>query len=272
MLLQVQKKMKKMNNYWINRVNKMQDRVRNKQEKEIERQIKKYYKNAMNKVIEDFESTYNELLTKQNENKEVAIANLYKLDKYWRMQGQLKNELEKLGDKQAKLLSRRFELAFFEVYNSLDILGDTEFTRIDREGALKLINAIWCADGLDYSQRIWKNTNKLVNRLNEGLVHCVVAGKKTSELKKVLRDEFGVSHSQASNIVQTEMSHIQNTAARQRYLDMGVKEFQVWAKKDERRCSLCGNLHLKKYSINESTPIPAHPRCRCTIIPIVDID
>lgn len=275
MLLQVlkkMKKMKKMNNYWIDRINKMQDRVRNKQEKEIERQIKKYFQNAMNKVIEDFENTYNELLTKQNENKEVAIANLYKLDKYWRMQGQLKQELEKLGDKQAKLLSKRFETTFFEVYNSLNILGDFEFTRIDREGAIKLINAIWCADGLDYSQRIWKNTNKLVNRLNDGLVHCVITGKKTCELKKTLREEFGVTYSQANRIVQTEMSHIQNTAARQRYLDMGVKEFQVWAKKDERRCPICGNLHKKIYSINEFSPIPAHPRCRCTIVPIIDID
>ena len=272
MLLQVLKKMKKMNNYWIDRVNKMQDRVRNKQEKEIERQIKKYFQNAMNRVIEDFENTYNALLTKQNENKEVAIANLYKLDKYWKMQAQLKQELEKLGDKQAKLLSKKFETTFFEVYNSLNILGDFEFTRIDREGAIKLINAIWCADGLDYSQRIWKNTNKLINRLNDGLVHCVITGKKTSELKKTLREEFGVSYSQANRIVQTEMSHIQNTAARQRYLDMGIKEFQVWAKKDERRCPICGNLHKKIYSINELSPIPAHPRCRCTIIPVIDID
>ena len=271
MLLQVLKKMKKMNNYWIDRINKIQDRVRNKQEKEIERQIKKYYQNAMNKVIEDFENTYNALLTKQNENKEIAIANLYKLDKYWRMQGQLKKELEKLGDKQAKLLSKKFETTFFEVYNSLNILGDFEFTRIDREGAIKLINAIWCADGLDYSQRIWKNTNKLVNRLNDGLVHCVITGKKTSELKKTLREEFSVSYSQANRIVQTEMSHIQNTAARQRYADMGVKEFQVWAKKDERRCPICGSLHKKIYSINENSPIPAHPRCRCTIIPVVDL-
>lgn len=272
MLLQVLKKMKKMNNYWIDRINKMQDRVRNKQEKEIERQIKKYFQNAMEKVIEDFENTYNALLAKQNENKEVAIANLYKLDKYWRMQGQLKQELEKLGDKQAKLLSRKFETTFFEVYNSLNILGDYEFTRIDREGAIKLINSIWCADGEDFKQRIWKNTNKLINRLNDGLVHCVITGKKTSELKKTLMAEFKVTHSEAYRIVQTEMSHIQNIAARQRYLDMGVKEFQVWAKKDERRCRICGDLHKKKCPINELPPIPAHPRCRCTIIPVIDID
>ena len=261
----------KNNNYWNDRISRMQEIIRNKKETETNRQIKKYYKNAMNKVIEEFESTYNEILTKQNENKEVAIANLYKLDKYWRMQGQLKNELEKLGDKQAKLLSRNFETLFFEVYNSLDVLGDIEFTRINKEGALHLINSIWCADGKDFSQRIWGNTNNLVNTLNEGLVHCVITGKKTSELKKVLRERFNVSYSQANNIVQTEMSHIQNVAAKQRYNDMGVKEYQVWASKDERRCKTCGKLHKKKYSINEPSPVPVHPRCRCSIIPVIDV-
>lgn len=260
----------KNNNYWNDRVVKMQERIRNKRENEINRQIKKYYKQAMEKVIQDFEDTYNAIEKKEAEGKEVAIANLYKLDRYWRMQGQLKHELEKLGNKQAKLLSRNFETLFFEIYNSLDVLGDVEFTRINREGALHLINSIWCADGKDFSQRVWSNTNKLIDTLNEGLVHCVITGKKTSELKKILRERFNVSYSQANNVVQTEMSHIQNTAARQRYEDMGVKEFQVWASKDERRCNVCGKLHKKKYLINEPSPIPAHPRCRCSIIPVIN--
>lgn len=262
--------MKTMNRYWIERITLMQERIRNKQEKEIEKQIKKYYKRAMTNTIEDFENTYNALLSKQERGEEISVANLYKLDKYWRMQGQLKQELERLGDKQATLLSKKFELMFFEVYNSLDLVTYTEFTRIDREGALKLINAIWCADGQNFSQRIWKNTNNLINTLNEGLVNCVITGKKPSELKKVLRERFDVSHSQANNIVQTELSHIQNTAARQRYLDMGVKEFQVWASKDERRCDVCGKLHKKIYSIYEPVPVPVHPRCRCSIVPVIE--
>lgn len=261
----------KNNNYWANRIATMQERIRNKQEKEINKQIRKYYKQAMDRVIEDFENTYNAIQVKEEEGKEVAIANLYKLDKYWRMQGQLQHELTKLGDKQAKLLSKRFETLFFEIYNSLDIIGDKEFTRINKEGAMALINAIWCADGKTYSQRIWKNTNTLVNTLNDGLVHCVVTGKKTSELKKVLRERFNASYNQANNIVQTEMSHIQNTAAKQRYTDMGVDKFEVWASKDERRCNVCGKLHKKTYSIYENSPIPAHPRCRCSIVPIIDI-
>lgn len=263
--------MKKKNNYWNERIAQMQERIRNKRESEINKQINKYYKQAMDKVIQDFEDTYNAIEQKKEEGKEVAIANLYKLDRYWRLQGQLKNELEKLGNKQAKLLSRDFEILFFEIYNSLDVVSDVEFTRINREGALQLINAIWCADGKDFKQHIWGNTNKLVETLNEELVHCVITGKKTSDLKKLLRERFNVSHLQANTLVQTEMSHIQNTAARQRYNDMGVKEFQVWASKDERRCKKCGKLHKTVHSITEASPVPVHPRCRCSIIPVIDI-
>jgi SPP1 gp7 family putative phage head morphogenesis protein len=66
------------------------------------------------------------------------------------------------------------------------------------------------------------------------------------------------------------MAHIQTQAAQKRYEDYGLKEVQVWADEDERRCEICGELHQKKYPIGAVMPIPAHPRCRCCIIPVVD--
>jgi SPP1 gp7 family putative phage head morphogenesis protein len=186
------------------------------------------------------------------------------------MQGQLKRELQKLGDKQISALSKIFELQFFDIYYSIGIEGLSAFTTINKEGARQLINAIWCADGSDFKQRIWKNTNKLIDTLNEGLVDCVITGKKTSELKKVLQERFNVSYSRADNVVRTEMSHIQNVAAKQRYEDYGVSEFEVWADKDERRCDVCGKLHKKRYPIGTTPPVPVHPRCRCSIIPVVE--
>lgn len=33
---------------------------------------------------------------------------------------------------------------------------------------------------------------------------------------------------------------------------------------------MCGKLHEKRFNIYETIPIPAHPRCRCTIIPVVE--
>lgn len=257
--------------YWADRTAAMQTKLTNKNIKLIEKQLRKYYKTATKRVIEDFEATYDKLLAAQEEGKEITTADLYKLDRYWKMQGQLRQEAQKLGDKQVNALSKIFEIQFFDIYYSIALEGVEAFNTIDSEGAMKLINSIWCADGKTFSQRIWDNVEDLVSTLNEELVNCVITGKKTTQLKKILQERFGVSYGRADNVVRTEMSHIQNTAARQRYEDYGVKEFEVWADKDERLCEVCGKLHKKRYPINTPSPVPVHPRCRCSIIPVVEI-
>jgi SPP1 gp7 family putative phage head morphogenesis protein len=256
--------------YWKDRTALSQAKLTNKNAKKITRQLKKYYAAAMKRTINDFESTYDKLLTMQEEGKELTPADLYKLDKYWKMQGQLKLEMQKLGDKQISALSKIFEIQFFDIYYSIAIPGLEAFTNIDTQGALQLIKQIWCADGKDFEQRVGVNNNKLIETLNEELLHCVITGKKTSELKGLLKERFGVSYSAADRIARTELSHIQNTAARERYKDYGLKEFEVWADKDERRCSICGKLHKKRVPIGQPSPVPVHPNCRCSIIPVVD--
>lgn len=256
--------------YWADRMSKMQAELTNKNIKQINKQLKKYYGKAMKRVIADFESTYDKLLTTQEEGKHPTPADLYKLDKYWQMQAQLKYELQKLGDKQVSALSKIFETQFFDIYYSIAIPGKKAFSTINKEGALQMINSIWCADGKSFSQRVWDNIESLVETLNDNLIHCVITGKKTTELKKLLQDRFSVSYSRADAVVRTEMSHIQNQAAQKRYEDYGIQEFEVWADKDERRCDVCGKLHQTKYPMGAKVPIPAHPRCRCSIIPVVE--
>lgn len=261
-----------MNNtdYWKDRTARTQAKLTNKNINQIKKQLKKYYGKAMENVISDFESTYDKLLAAQEADKEPTPADLYKLDKYWKMQGQLKHELQKLGDKQISAMSKIFEIQFFDIYYSIALTGQKAFTEINTAGALQLINSIWCADGKSFSDRVWENVNNLVETLNEGLIYSVITGKKTTQLKKILQERFDVSYSRADSVVRTEMSHIQNTAARQRYEDYGVKYVQVWADKDERRCDVCGKLHKKKYPIGAQVPVPVHPRCRCSIIPVVE--
>lgn len=259
-----------MSNYWEDRFTRIQARLTNKNVKQIEKQLKKYYKSSMNKTINDFEATYDKLLAAQEDGKEPTPADLYKLDKYWQMQGQLRKELQKLGDRQAAAMGKIFEIQFFDIYYSIAIQGKEAFNTINKEGAMQLINSIWCADGKTYSQRVWDNVDLLIETLNEGLVECVITGKKTTDLKRILRERFGVSYSRADAIVRTEMSHIQNTAAKQRYEDFGIKEMEVWADKDERLCEICGKLHKKRFPINEKPPVPVHPRCRCQVLPVVE--
>lgn len=255
--------------YWQDRQAKAQAALTNKSIKETEAQLKKYYKKSMEKVIGQFEITYNKLLLSIENGKEPTPADLYKLDTYWQMEGQLKNELQKLGDKQAALYSKKFEEQYIHIYQAMALKDDDFFNEISTETAQQMINQIWCADGKSWSQRIWTNTEKLQEALNENLIDCVLTGKKTTQLKKLLQEQFLVSYGRADSIVRTEMAHIQTQAARQRYLDYGIEEVEVIADWDERRCPICADLHHTIHPIGGEMPVPAHPRCRCCIVPVV---
>ena len=258
-----------MANYWQDRMAKAQDALTKKNEKKIEKQLAKYYMSAAKQIIADFEAVYDKILTQKAEGKEVTPADLYKLESYWAMQGALRQELRKLGEKEISLLNKYLEINFFNIYYSINIEGKKAFNTINAEGAKALINSIWVADGKSFSQRVWDNTDKLLETLNEQLLHCVITGKKTTQLKQVLQERFGVSYNNADTIARTELAHVQTIAAQERYKSYGISEVQIWADADERRCSECGKLHRKIYPAGASVPIPAHPRCRCTILPVI---
>ncbi len=258
--------------YWADRQAKAQEILTNKSIKDTEAQLAKYYKRSMQNVIGQFETTYNTYLANVERGLENSPATLYKLDSYWNMQAQLRDELQKLGDKQSVLLSREFTKQYKQIYRAIALNDGAAFSTISNETALQMIKEIWCADGSSWTSRIWKNTDKLQQALNDGLIECVVSGTPSAVLKERLVEEFNVSFSRADNIVRTELNHIQTQAARQRYADAGVKEVQVWADKDERRCDICGKLHKQKFPVGGKMPIPAHPRCRCTIIPVIEVE
>ena len=256
--------------YWANRMARSQQKLTEKSLRQVEKQLSKYYAAAMKRSIADFEATYDKLLATIEAGKQPTPADLYKLDKYWAMQGQLRQELQKLGNKQIAALSNIFETNFFEIYYSIGVEGKKAFSRISVEGARQLINSIWVADGKTFSQRIWGNVERLVETLNEGLLDCVITGKKTSELKQTLQERFGVSYRAADMLARTELAHIQTEAAKKRYEDYGVGKVQFWADPDERRCDECGKLHKTIYPIGAAVPLPLHPNCRCTLLPVVE--
>ena len=256
--------------YWKDRMANAQTKISNKSIRAIETQMRKYYAQTMTKVINEFEATYNKLLATIEDGREPTPADLYNLDKYWQLQAQAREELERLGARQIALLSKQFELNWFEIYHSISLPGSPSFNTIDKKAVQQLINQIWVADGKSWSQRIWQNNQALLETLNEGLIHIVASGKTNRELKNVLQERFGVSYSRADALVRTEVAHIQTQAAKQRYTDYGIEQVEIWADPDERRCEVCGELHQKKYSVNDALPIPAHPRCRCCVVPVVN--
>lgn len=257
-------------NYWADRIKKNQEKVSDKTIKQINKQLQKYYGRAAERVIRDFESCYNKVLKAVEDGKEPTPADLYKLDKYWEAQAQMRRELQKLGDKEIQLLTKAFETNFFEIYYGIALPGEPSFNTIDSEVVQHLINAVWVADGKQWSQRIWDNTERLAQTLNEELIHIVATGKKDSELKKALQERFGVSYHRAETLVRTEVAHIQSEAAKKRYEDYGIEYVEVLVDPDDRTCELCKALQGKRFPTTGTPPLPVHPNERCCLVPVLD--
>ena len=254
--------------YWAVRSNKAQAAATAKGIKATEEQLIKYYGATQKKLIGQFEQIYNKVMSSIDEGRKPTPADLYKLDSYWKMQGQLKEELTKLGDKQAALFSKQFVEQYQNIYDTLALPSGGSYSTISTEAAEQMIKQIWCADGKSWSDRIWANTDKLQQTLNDNLIDCLITGKKPTELKHILQEQFGAAYNRADTVVRTEMAHIQTQAAQQRYKESGITEIEVLA--DDAECEICKKLDGKRFSIKATVPIPAHPNCRCSIIPRID--
>ena len=259
-----------MSDYWLTRQAKAQTKLTEKTAEEVNKQLYRYYQKSMRSTVSRYQELYDRVNKTIAEGHTPSPADLYKLDSYWKMQHQLTAEMRKLGDTHIEVLNECFVKHFQEVYSNLALPSDSAFGTISTDAAKSMINNVWCADGKSWSERVWENTAKLQQALNDGLMDCVITGKSPLDLKYTLQEQFGVSFNRANTLVKTELSHIQNQAAQQRYKDYGLEQFEVWADYDERRCDICGKLHKKRYNINANVPIPAHPNCRCSIIPVVE--
>lgn len=285
-----------MNEYWQKRLLDRQDFLNKRTTKEIDKQLAEYYKRVMVNLIKAFEAVYDKLLTTKEEN--LTPADLYKLDKYWQMQAQVREELQKLGEDEIALLSTNFEahwrisyentekemLAFFnkraKKKNNLKELvwpPSASFNTISTTNVQQMINEVWCADGKSWSDRVWGNVSKLASTLNDELIDCVVTGKKTSDLKQKLQDRFSVSFSEADRLVRTEVAHIQTQSAAQRYKDAGLEKYEILGREEVDGCNHSPDCHkmdgktflYSEMKIGVNAP-PFHPNCRCAIAPVLD--
>ena len=263
--------------YWETRQAQAQSNLTNKNVKDTEKQLKKYFRKTFEKTLDNFEKTYIKIFQSISEGKEPTPADLYKLDAYWELQGQLTAELRKLGDKQISLLSKQFMNQYMGIYESFSIKGSAAFSTLDTTLASQMINQIWCADGKSWSDRVWGNGSKLQQSLNDRLISCAIAGTPSGELKHHLMEEFNVAYSRADRIVRTEMAHLQTQAAQHRYKDYGLKYYEILGNED----GSCGNhsvdchkmdgkrFKLSEMRVGENAP-PFHPNCKCCIVPIVE--
>lgn len=136
--------------------------------------------------------------------------------------------------------------------------------------AVNVIDTDW--SGSNYSSRIWHNQAAIADSIKNSMEDMLIQGRGLPDIKKRLMREFGVAFNDADRLVRTEAAYVLNRAAVARYKNANLQKIR-WSTgpEDGNECEICAARNNKVYRIGEEPMIPAHPRCRCIYVGVVEL-
>lgn len=245
---------------------------------DIQRQLVRYYRMAAADVERDIMRLYDKLT---EEGAGVIRPNdLYKFGRYYDLQTQIHKRLQELGALEIRMQTAEFKGLYDWINNNMpSALPDSAtrpvWTVNNQNRAEQIINSVWCSDGLYWSDRVWNNKAALQQRIEKGMVDCIIRGTKKSDLVKQLQKDFGVGYNAAERIARTELTHVQNEAAAEVYTRTGSTHYRFVNVTDARTCQECRGLNGRIFAFADKKPgvnfPPVHPNCRGRIVAVVNM-
>lgn len=234
------------------------------------------------------QSSINELLAKlkeSNSNEEqkelikVLEAPAYqsRIEHFQELNHQLDQVMERVYHQEVKANTSHYaELAPDAYYRSTYTIQKGtgtaySFSVIDAEAIEKLIQSNW--SGKNYSERIWKNTDTLVQDLKAEIMLHFITGKTNQEIVKVIQEKFAVGANVARRLIWTETSYVAGEMNAKAYEEAGIERYRFCAVLDLSTSEVCRNLDGQLFKLSErkvgvNYP-PMHPYCRSTTIAVI---
>lgn len=259
----------------------MQQRARlfNKSVTDLDKEMARQYGRVGKMIKRELLSTLEEI---RRADGDIQPSDLYKSKRYYQMLNEINNELDRLASKQVKLTEDKLA----EVYELQSKITADEFglyNTVDKDAAMTVVTETWCSDGRDLSQRIWRNRDLLMQKLEEGLFDFVSRGQPTAQLVtdliaeqvgpdvaefgSILDNDFREAYNNAQRLVRTETARVQTRATQDRYREAGFTKWRVLAEPD--CCEVCADLAEQVFDIDDLV-IPAHPNCRCAMVAVTE--
>lgn len=139
-----------------------------------------------------------------------------------------------------------------------------DFNNLSNPAVKAAIATDW--KGSNYSKRIWKNTDKLANDLEEILTRGLLSGISGKKMATELNKRMQSGRYEADRLIRTEVNYVAGQARVKAYGDTGAKKYIYIATLDLRTSAVCRKLdktiHLvKDAEVGVNFP-PMHPNCR----------
>ena len=131
------------------------------------------------------------------------------------------------------------------------------------------LNSRW--EGKNFSSRIWDNTDKLAERLQELFTAKELSGMSEREMIKQIEDEFNTSRFNANRLIRTEANYFYSKIKLDSWKKRGVKQYQLIAVLDSRTSKICRAINNKIFNVSDAVigknVPPLHPFCRT--VPVI---
>ena len=139
-----------------------------------------------------------------------------------------------------------------------------DFNKLSNPAVKAAIATDW--KGSNYSKRIWKNTDKLANDLEEILTRGLLSGISGKKMATELNKRMQSGRYEADRLIRTEVNYVAGQARLKAYGDTGAKKYIYIATLDLRTSAVCRKLdktiHLvKDAEVGVNFP-PMQPNCR----------
>lgn len=219
------------------------------------------------------ESNYTDKWKKQLEN---ASAKVH-ITRFEAMKLQLQQQLEVLYGNQVDGLDKLmkdiytegFRRSAFTIDTGVGVhynLATTNPQRIDT-----IVNQPWAPDKKNFSDRLWRDKDKLASTLQQEMQNAVSRGDKLDTAVKNIAKRMNAAKSSAARLVMTESAFISGKAQRDCFAELGVEEYEFVATLDRKTSEICREHDGKVYKVKDYKPgtnaPPMHCWCRSCIVP-----
>lgn len=158
-------------------------------------------------------------------------------------------------------------------------ITDLAFTRAEawaRDRAAEMVGMKWIDGELVTNPNpAWSITQTTRDMIYVDVNRAIEEGWSNDQLAAAIKENAAFSDSRAMLVAETETHFADVSGNEAFYKETGIKEWEWFTAEDERVCPVCASNHEQVREIGKEFPSghtksPAHPRCHCDMLPVVE--
>lgn len=170
-----------------------------------------------------------------------------------------------------ELLKEVYTDSYYQTWFNIDQYHGfhQEFAQINPRTIEELIK--YPFNGADFSSRIWKQKDHMLQQLSESITTMLIQGKNPNTLTKDFAKKFGTKEFEAYRLLHTEGSFIMGQGTLAGYKEDEIGKYQILATLDIKTSDICRHQDGKVYDVDKAVVgvnyWPFHMFCRTTDVP-----